>query len=210
VAVFVALTFGGLAVLLTVGDPGGGSVQLATPQTLPEGYEDGPGTTATAAPASDDPTTTTTTTTTTQPVRDVGTSVTFPDGSPAPTGADEVVVREGVTSVRFSPPAGLTEAELDNHVAVVPATSVSRGEQDRVLDIRLTCDGSADEFLSQLTVTEGGSVVTVEAVVLVPPDGPPCASGSATSLRVPLSAPVGDRSISVVPAGVAIVEPRRG
>jgi hypothetical protein len=195
VAVFVLLAGAGLALLLFGPASGGDSVQLDTAQTMPE--RDGrSGAPSSGAGGSDASGVTTSTAGAT-------TSVTFPDGSPAPDGAAEVTVDGDTVSVRFRPPEGVDEASLALLTPVVPATMVRPVEGGRALSIEPSCSRSADEFLAGVSVTESAEVVSVAAVVLVPDGGRPCAGVDPAPVRVPLGSPLAGRNVVVLPAGTA-------
>jgi hypothetical protein len=199
VAVFTALAVGGLIVLIFVeAEPE--LEQLQVPQTLP-----------------DEPTTTTTTTTVdgdaaTPPIDAV--APTLPDGSPAPDGVVEVVVTNGTTSLTFAPPEGVTPPAGGVGAAwsrIVPAASATPAGGGSELIVRVECSASAGEFLERVTITETAADVAVAAVVMVPPDGPPCpAEGGSTAVTVPIASPLGDRTVTVVPPGSEVPEPPVG
>lgn len=188
VALFAVLAIGGLVALIVVGGSDERSAQVVTPQTLPDGYED-PSTTVDGSSA--------TTPEATPP--------TFSDGTPGPEGVADITVASGTTSLTFEPPAGRTTPEggiVDGMSSAIAPTTVTPAEDGGSLVIRIDCARSAEEFLAQVTVTEAETTVTVAAAIVAPDDGPPCAAGAASRvITVPLSEPLGERSIASVPAG---------
>ena len=166
-------------------------MRVPTSQTMPDGYED-----PTAA---------------TEPGR--GAAPTLPGGAPAPEGVSSVDVGDGTASLTFDPPPGATtdSGELaPGWTAQIGATSAEPTEGGDELVVRVTCFGAQDEFLAQLTLTESDTAVTVAAVVVAPDDGEPCAdSQDRHVITLPLEEPLGDRRLTIVPAGTPI-EPGAG
>jgi hypothetical protein len=192
VAIFTALAVGGLIVLIFIeAEPE--LVQLQVPQTLP-----------------DEPTTTTSVDGDAPTPPTDATAPTLPGGAPAPDGVVDVVVTNGTTSLTFAPPQGVTPPADGVGVAwdrIVPATSATPAGGGNELIVRVECTVSAGEFPERITITETAADVTVTAVVMVPPDGPPCpAEGGSTAVTVPIASPLGDRTVTVVPAGSEIPE----
>lgn len=209
---FGALILLGIAMLVVVGMPSGSTEVLPTPQTLPEGWQrPGSGEVPEPAAAPEGSTATTSSITTTSVVASTtlppGDAV-FADGSAAPEGVIEVLETDEATSLLFATPA---EVDLDTWRPAVAPLSAFSSDGFETLTIRVACAASAEEVLAQVVVTEDDRAVTVLAVVLTPPDGPPCRAGSnAPPIDVPLRTPRGDRALVVVPAGTPVPELSQG
>lgn len=201
ITLFVALGVLGLGILLFVGtDPG--SVQLKTPQTMPEGAGSDLEPAADEAPSA--PTAhsgDSNTTSLSQP------TPTLPDGSEAPAGVQDVVVRDGSISLTFAPPAGMDAGDLASWEPVIPPLTATATEDGSGVVVTVQCARSSEEHLAQLIVAESDAAVTIAAAVLVPPDAPPCGEGAPLVTSVPLTAPLGDRPVAVMPANTAAMAP---
>ncbi len=128
-------------------------------------------------------------------------SATFDDGRPTPDGVSEVLVVDGTTSLSFTAPA---RVDLDSYEPVVPATAADAESDGISLRLTVACATSSDGFLAQITITETDDLVSVLAVSLDPPDGPPCAPDQRTEVVVQLASPLGARTLVVAPAGTAV------
>ena len=150
--------------------------------------------------------TTTSTTSTSAPPEDSGGPVTVPGGAAAPEGVRDVVAEGDATSFAFQLPESLASAPLRAVVARAEATLDAAGTS-LVLDV--ACTASADEVLAQVTVTESATAVTVLPVVVLAAEGTaPCAAGAAPrQVTLPLTDPVGGRSVLLVPAGTQVPAP---
>lgn len=105
----------------------------------------------------------------------------------------------------FTPPDDLAGAAgADLRIEVAKATVAA---SDDGIVVTVECTSSAQEFLAQVSVDEGPQVVTVIPVILIPPQGAPCAPGAAArSISLPLGAPLGTRTVNVAPAGSTLPE----
>ena len=185
--VFVGLALIGLFVLLFIRPTEGESVRVPTSQTLPEGYEDP---TAGSEPGE-------------------GAAPTLPDGAPAPEGVSSVDVSDGTISLTFDPPAGATTDSgqlADGWTAEIAPAQVDPSADGTELVVRVRCGRSDEEFLAQLAVTESDAAVTVAPVAVAPAGAAPSPEGAGARqvVSVPLSDPVGDRELRVLPAGTAV------
>jgi hypothetical protein len=143
--------------------------------------------------------TTTTTTTTTLP------PVTAPGGEPVPEGVQDVLVDGGVTSYAFTTPAALAQVPIRT---VVPRSTATPSEDGTRLTVVVECSVGVGEALAQLTVTEDTATVTVLPVTIAPADAPPCPPGAEPrTVTVPLTEPLGTRSVIVVPGGTEVPTP---
>lgn len=139
-----------------------------------------------------------------QTLPDRATSTTAFD-EPLPDAVSEVLRDGGTTSFVLEPPAGVTDDGSWSAVVAPMRVTVSPDGEDASLSIE--CARSSEEFVGQVIVTEGDTAVTFAAVALVPAGGPGCATGSAPrTLEVPLSEPLADRAVVVVPAGTEVPE----
>jgi hypothetical protein len=128
--------------------------------------------------------------------------VTVPGGAAAPTGVREVLVSDGATSFTFDV---ASDFPADGATTAVAPLRVVPGTDGASLNASIGCGTSSQEVLAQLSLSETTSAVTVIAVVLVPVGGAPCdPAAAAREVNVPLSKPLGARSVVVVPAGTPI------
>lgn len=146
---------------------------------------------------------------TTTEAADDGTAapVTVPGGAPAPDGVTQVVSSGGVISYAFEAPATLAQTPVQAEVPPTTATPTAGGTG---LDVTVTCAGTAGEVLAQLSVTETATSVTVLTVVLAPAGAPPCTGEVLRTVTVPLTSPLGARTVTVVPAGTPMPAPPPG
>lgn len=228
VATFVAIAVIGLVALIVLGTGGGGTEQLSTPQTIPEGWDD----VAASTDGADGEPAGTGSSTDAPPDTDAsdsdgdggGSSSSDSTGSNAPsddTSAPSASSTESSTQVTLpngSPaPDGvaqvLVEGELTSYV-LTPPPAADPGRMEPVVapmglaqfdggsEVRLTigCARSSEEFLAQVAVTEASDTITFVAIALAPRDGAPCEPGATPrEIFLPLREPVGDRTIVVVP-----------
>jgi hypothetical protein len=219
VVLFVVLAAAGLAAFLLISPPGSETVALpvdvtsttaapAEPRAPGDGADASDGRDATVGPVA--------------PTAGAGAGgggagsasppVTFPDGSPAPEGAQQVLVDGAITTVSFATPRRLATVPV---LAVVPPVTVTpvagvSGIPASALRLSVVCAATADEALAQISVTEDALSVTVLPVVIAPVDGGPCGSTPLRELVIPLRAPVGSRDVRAVPQGTSVPTPAPG
>lgn len=230
VATFVAIAVIGLVALIVLGTGGGGTEQLSTPQTIPEGWDDvaastdgadgepaGTGSSTDAPPDADasdsdgdgDGGGSSSSDSTGSNARSdatpapgasstgSGTQVTLPGGAPAPDGVAQILVEGELTSYVMTTPPTADPGRMEPVVAPMGLAQFDGGSEVR---LTIGCARSSEEFLAQVAVTEAADTITFVAIALAPRDGPPCEPGATPrELFLPLRAPVGDRTIVVVP-----------
>ncbi len=138
-------------------------------------------------------------TTTTEPASP---PATFPGGEPAPPDVTKVLRQDGSTSLSFQIAQG---ALGDNPHALVPPIRTKVPANSSSITIWISCAQSSRESLAQVSVSETDRQVTVAAIVLVPANSVGCDSSAAPrELTVPLQSPVGNRTVTVVPANTKL------
>ncbi|MFN7149163.1 MAG: hypothetical protein ACK4V6_06755 [Microthrixaceae bacterium] len=228
IAAFVGIAVVGLVALIVLGAGGGGTEQLSTPQTIEEGWDGVAATTdgADGEPSGTDPSagagpdadasssevggagsSSSDSAGSSAPRDDTsapsassegsGTRVTLPDGSLAPDGVAEVLVEGELTSYVLTPPPTADPSRMEPVVAPMGLAQFDGGSEVR---LTIGCARSSEEFLAQVAVTEAADTITFVAIALAPRGGAPCEPGATPiELFLPLRAPVGDRTIVVVP-----------
>lgn len=187
VALFSVMALSGLVVLLIAGASNDSTVQLMSPQTLPE--EDEQGSTSTTG-STDSITTTDSTTTTTEPQ------------IPVPDGVVDVQRQEGSTSYVFEAPADADPTTLE---AVIAPMAVGVDAAGTTATLQIGCARSSEEFLAQVIVTDDDRSVTLAAVALVSPGAPPCPDGAELRrIELTLPRPLDGRAVVVVPTGTDV------
>lgn len=194
VGLFSVMALTGLAVLLVAGASNDSTVQLMSPQTLPEeaaagdeaGDEDEPGSTTTTTTES----TASTTTTTTEPQL------------PLPDGVVDVQRQEGSTSYVFEAPSDVDPESLE---VVIAPMAVGVDPAGTTATLQIGCARSSEEFLAQVIVTDDDRSVTLAAVALFAPGGPPCPAGAELRrVELTLPRPLDGRAVVVVPTGTDV------
>lgn len=196
VALFVVMALSGLVGLLVSGASNDSTVQLMSPQTLPEGAaavdEDEQGDTTTDSTTTSDSTTTTpsTTTTTSEPQL------------PVPAGVVDVQRQEGSTSYVFEAPSDVDPTSLE---AVIAPMAVGVDPAGTTATLQIGCARSSEEFLAQVVVTDDERSVTLAAVALFAPGAPPCPAGAELRrVELTLPRPLDGRAVVVVPTGTDV------
>lgn len=175
VGAFVLLAMVGLVVVLMVGSP--------TTDTRP-------GLTASSTTTTEAPVSSTTTTT-------AGPTVTLPGGIPAPDGARTVTFDDGVLRINFD----IDRTELGSRpLAMVPPMQPRSIDGGNAVEVTVGCSRSTREQMSEITVAETADSVMIAAVVLVPASATVCNPNyQPTTITLPLSEPLGQRTLSVLP-----------
>lgn len=146
-----------------------------------------------------------TTSTTTTTVPETVPAVTVPGGAPAPEGVQDVLVDGPVTSYAFTTPPELAQVPIRT---VVPRSTATVSAAGTEVTVVVECSVGVGEALAQLTLTEDASSLTVLPVTIGPADAPACPADAAPrTITVPLSEPLGSRSVVVVPGGTQVPTP---
>jgi hypothetical protein len=200
VVLFVVLAVAGILLLLLVSPPGSETVALPVDPTS-----------TTAPPASDGAAGSV------DPDPDPGDGrteppVSFPDGTPAPDGAQQILVDGDITTISFATPERLATVPV---LAIVPPVTVTPvpgadGTPGGALRLTVLCASTDTDVLAQVVVTEDATSVTVLPVVLAPVGGGPCGAAALRELVIPLRRPVGERSVRSIPPGTAVPTPTAG
>ncbi|MEI7885798.1 MAG: hypothetical protein WCJ04_00245 [Actinomycetes bacterium] len=190
VSLFVLLAAAGLAALLLIGSPN-------TP-TEPVTGDLTPNTSLT--------TTSLTTTSLLEAAAPSGeVSNTLPGGAAAPEGVSQVLSSPGSLSFAFQVPPEFSVSQAQTAVAPVRTRT---SPQESSITAVISCAVSSEEVLAQVSVSETSQSVTLAAVVLVPPNAPPCSAAAVPrEVTLPLAAPLGQRTVLVVPPGTEVPQP---
>ena len=225
VAAFTLMALAGVATLLVFGSSGGATVQLRTPQTLPEPPAtvdpSDPSATEPLDPTASDPTASDPATADsdagappssvppTAAPPSTGPAATAPpavppSSAPAPTdqaapAVADVERAEGRTTFRFELPAGTDPGSLES---VVAPMTVQLDRDGTSATLRIGCARGAGELLGRVVVVDAADRLTIAAVALAPAGAPPCPSGSAPRrVEIELPQPVAGRTLVVATVG---------
>lgn len=189
VGLFSFIALSGLVGLLVAGASNDSTVQLMSPQTLPDD-----------AAEQEDPTASTSSTasTTTTP----STTTTSEPELPVPEGVVDVQRQEGSTSYVFEAPSDVDPTSLE---AVIAPMAVGVDPAGTTATLQIGCARSSEEFLAQVIVTDDDRSVTLAAVALFAPGAPPCPAGAELRrIELTLPRPLDGRAVVVVPAGTDV------
>jgi hypothetical protein len=195
IGLFSFIALAGLVGLLVAGGSNDSTVQLMSPQTLPDDAaetEDPTGSTSSSPSTSSTASTTSTpsTTTTTEPEL------------PVPEGVVDVQRQQGSTSFVFEAPSNVDPTSLE---AIIAPMAVGVDPAGTTATLQIGCARSSEEFLAQVLVTDDDRSVTFAAVALSAPGGPPCPAGAELRrVELTLPRPLDGRAVVVVPRGTDV------
>ncbi|MEX0767746.1 MAG: hypothetical protein WD029_04665 [Microthrixaceae bacterium] len=129
-------------------------------------------------------------------------SNTIPGGGPPPPGVNQVLSSPDSLSFTYAIPSDFPVQQAQTAVAPV-RTRVLPNEA--AITAVISCAQSSQERLAQVSISETAQSVTLAAVVLVPPNAPACAAAEVPKeVTLPLAAPLGQRTVLVVPPGTKV------